>query len=100
MIGICEIQSAFAAGYGVTSFALLRMALAQPKLAQRAKDGAGSRDRTGILSLEGCCTTIVLYPRQNSSFSAFIPARREACSGKVQRPATIGFWRRLCLTRI
>ena len=28
-----------------------------------AGTGAGSRDRTGILSLEGCCTTIVLYPR-------------------------------------
>lgn len=26
-------------------------------------NGAGSRDRTGILSLEGCCTTIVLYPQ-------------------------------------
>jgi hypothetical protein len=25
--------------------------------------GAGRRDRTDILSLEGCCTTIVLYPR-------------------------------------
>ena len=29
--------------------------------------GAGSRDRTGILSLEGCCTTIVLYPRRGAS---------------------------------
>ena len=27
------------------------------------KPGAGRRDRTDILSLEGCCTTIVLYPR-------------------------------------
>src|SRR6185437_2864362 len=26
------------------------------------KAGAGRRDRTDILSLEGCCTTIVLYP--------------------------------------
>src|SRR6202044_1401012 len=25
--------------------------------------GAGSGNRTRILSLEGCCTTIVLYPR-------------------------------------
>src|SRR5262249_23748608 len=31
---------------------------------QEASFGAGSRDRTGILSLEGCCTTIVLYPRR------------------------------------
>src|SRR5690606_5651675 len=30
------------------------------------KSGAGRRDRTDILSLEGCCTTIVLYPREES----------------------------------
>ena len=29
----------------------------------QVEDGAGRRDRTDILSLEGCCTTIVLYPR-------------------------------------
>ncbi len=57
--------SAFAEGYGGTAFARSDLGPAQPKLAQRAKAGAGSRDRTGILSLEGCCTTIVLYPRQN-----------------------------------
>ena len=31
------------------------------------ENGAGSRDRTGILSLEGCCTTIVLYPRRQKA---------------------------------
>ena len=29
---------------------------------QRQAPGAGSGNRTRILSLEGCCTTTVLYP--------------------------------------
>ena len=48
-----------------SAVARMSVGLAQPMLTHRVKAGAGSRDRTGILSLEGCCTTIVLYPRQN-----------------------------------
>ena len=32
----------------------------------RRKYGAGKGNRTPILSLEGCCTTIVLYPHQGA----------------------------------
>ena len=56
--------------------------------------GAGSRDRTGILSLEGCCTTIVLYPRQTTSFSGSEMARRGVscgfCCNKRQGPKRPG----------
>ena len=41
--------------------------VAGPGHGQRTRVGAGSRDRTGILSLEGCCTTIVLYPRRRET---------------------------------
>ena len=37
------------------------------------KPGAGRRDRTDILSLEGCCTTIVLYPRGDCGSSLGTP---------------------------
>ena len=37
------------------------------------KPGAGRRDRTDILSLEGCCTTIVLYPRGDCGSSRGTP---------------------------
>src|ERR1700741_5559677 len=33
--------------------------------------GAGSGNRTRILSLEGCCTTIVLYPRSRAGRGLF-----------------------------
>src|SRR5271154_4539420 len=48
--------------------------------------GAGSGNRTRILSLEGCCTTTVLYPRgadrgnPSSSFGA-VAGRLEARGG-------------------
>ena len=49
--------------------------------------GAGSGNRTRILSLEGCCTTIVLYPPERASpdqgemvFSQFNRKRREGCA--------------------
>jgi hypothetical protein len=45
------------------------------------KVGAGSRDRTGILSLEGCCTTIVLYPRDLTASSCLATSIREVERG-------------------
>ena len=54
------------------------------------KIGAGSRDRTGILSLEGCCTTIVLYPRRAELFSRFVSGRREGKAVLLQLPERPG----------
>src|SRR5664279_2139412 len=34
-----------------------------PSLASRAKAGAGEGNRTLVISLEGCCSTIELHPR-------------------------------------
>ena len=59
------------------------------------RTGAGSRDRTGILSLEGCCTTIVLYPRNAGLASPLVwglfsvarggGSRTRTCEGVSQR---------------
>src|SRR5665213_182484 len=47
--------------------------------------GAGSGNRTRILSLEGCCTTIVLYPRTGSSNARGGGSRTRTCEGVRQR---------------
>src|SRR2546422_724009 len=39
-------------------------------LAQRARGGAGEGNRTLVISLEGCCSTIELHPRQESVISS------------------------------
>ena len=57
--------------------------------------GAGSRDRTGILSLEGCCTTIVLYPPTMRGLGGSSPRSAYPLAGygthvRRQRPARGG----------
>ena len=64
--------------------------LARPKLALRAKAGAGSGNRTRIFSLEGCCSTIELYPHRVR------PPRpcRPACPAEALEESE-GWWRGL-----
>ena len=41
--------------------------------------GAGSGNRTRVFSLEGCCTTIVLYPRPSLRRGERLPVSRAPC---------------------
>src|SRR5690606_19230035 len=43
---------------------------AEGRCAQFKKPGAGSGNRTRVFSLEGCCTTIVLYPHEECGCTA------------------------------
>src|SRR5215217_4990435 len=45
------------------SLAMAKTPVARKGAMDHLKSGAGRRNRTDIFSLEGCCTTIVLYPR-------------------------------------
>src|SRR5688572_28868518 len=57
--------------------------------------GAGSGNRTRILSLEGCCTTIVLYPptktvRGAAATPQFTPARGGGSRTRTYEAITAG----------
>ncbi len=43
----------------------------QPSLASRAKAGAGEGNRTLVISLEGCCSTIELHPLSKGGIPTF-----------------------------
>ena len=66
----------FTCGFVRSNFSLAMAKLLWPgsgtegRCAQFKKPGAGRRDRTDILSLEGCCTTIVLYPHEECGCTA------------------------------
>src|SRR6185437_8202211 len=59
-----------------------------------AKTGAGERNRTVVISLEGCCSTIELHP-QSSCMSAHL-----ACSSCYLSPLTRASGRPIALSTI
>jgi hypothetical protein len=52
------------------------------------KIGAGEGNRTLVISLEGCCSTIELHPRRVPASWSVAPAFAKATAGNLRRAKT------------